>query len=83
MKRTLSLIFDKTVAYVFENNIYCISKKSLPNLLSNLLYKMSQDFLDRQYLEGFIDHAKALEVETNKARLNRFDFFYVQTCKLI
>ena len=35
---------------------------------------MSQDFLDRQYLEGFIDHAKALEVETNKARLNRFDF---------
>ena len=43
---------------------------------------MSQDFLDRQYLEGFIDHAKALEVQTNKVRLNRFDFFMFRLASL-
>ena len=26
--------------------MYCLSKKSCPNLYSNLLYKMGQDFLD-------------------------------------
>ena len=29
---------------------YCMSNKSSPNLYSNLLYKMGQDFLDRQYI---------------------------------
>ena len=29
--------------------IYCMSKKSWPNLYSKLLYKSGQDFFDRQY----------------------------------
>ena len=38
---------------------YCMSKKSWPNLYSNLLYKMSQDFSDRQnyfYMDGLLSN---------------------------
>ena len=31
-----------------------MSKKSWPNLFSNLLYKMSQDILDRQYVQDVL-----------------------------
>ena len=31
--------------------MYCLSKKSWPILYNKLLYKMVQDFLDRQYYE--------------------------------
>ena len=34
----------------FYTVTYCMSKKACPNLYSNLLYKMDQNFLDRQWL---------------------------------
>ena len=45
----LCLFFIHTRMY-FVVSIHCMSEKSWPNLCSNLLYKMGQDFLDRQYL---------------------------------
>ena len=32
---------------------YCVSKKSWPNLYSNVLCKIDQDFLDRQFIIEF------------------------------
>ena len=33
-------------------SVYCMSKKPWPILYCKLLYKMGQDFLDRQYYVG-------------------------------
>ena len=40
-----------------------MSKKSGPNLYSNLVYKMGQDFLDRQYKrkKWFVDQFSRVE----------------------
>ena len=44
---------------------YCMSKKSWPNLYSNLLYKMSQGFLDWKYVYNSAIVLGALEINAN------------------
>ena len=40
--------YGKIMRYVDmqQSGLYCMSKKSWPNLYSNLLYKMGHEFLD-------------------------------------
>ena len=43
------LSFPSSSKYTIETQIdYCMSKKSRPNLYSNLIYEMGPDFLDIQ-----------------------------------
>ena len=42
------LIITFVIFGSWKKSIYCMSKKSWPNLYSNLLHKMGQDFLDIQ-----------------------------------
>ena len=37
--------------FIREHAAYCKSKKSWPNILSNYVYSVGQDFLDTQYSE--------------------------------